>query len=63
MTGNDYIYAKANGTRAHKITIQAMWQLFLQQLIDSGGNVNDLVVTRNCCIFRMIPGEAELVSE
>ena len=37
--------------------------LFLQQLIDSGGNVNDLVITRNCCIFRMIPGEAELVSE
>ena len=35
MTGNDYIYAKANGTRAHKITIQVMWQLFLQQLIDS----------------------------
>ena len=63
MVGNDYIYAKAKGTRAHKITIQVMWQLFLQQLIDSGGNVNDLVVTRNCCMVRMLPGEAELVSE
>ena len=63
MAGNDYIYAKAKRTRAHKITIQAMWQLFLQQIIDSGGNVNDLVVTRNCCMVRMLPGEAELVSE
>ena len=63
MAGNDYISAKANGTRAHKITIQAMWQLFLQQLIDSGGNVNDLVVTHNCCMVRMLPREAELVSE
>ncbi len=63
MAGKDYIYAKAKGTRAHKITIQAMWQLFLQQLIDSGGNVSDLVVTRNCCMVRMLPEEAELVSE
>ena len=55
--------AKAKGTRAHKITIQAMWQLFLQQLIDSGRNVSDLVVTRNCCMVRVLPGEAELVSE
>ncbi len=61
MAGKDYIYAK--GTRAHKITIQAMWQLFLQKLIDSGGNVSDLVVTRNCCMVRVLPGEAELVSE
>ena len=50
MTGNDYIYAKATGTRAHKITTQARWQVFLQQLIDSGGNVNYLVDTRNCSI-------------
>ena len=63
MAGNDYRHPNANGSRAPKITIQAMWQLFLQQLIDSGGNLNDLVVTCNCCIFRMIPGEAELVSE
>ena len=63
MAGKDYIYAKAKGTRAHTITIQAMWQLFLQQLIDSGGNVSDLVVTRNCCMVRMLPEEAELVSE
>ena len=58
-----YIYAKAKGTRPHKITIQAMWQLFLQQLVDSGGNVSGLVVTRNCCIVRMLPEEAELVSK
>ena len=31
--------------------------------IDSGGNVSDLVVARNCCLARMVPGEAELVSE
>ena len=31
--------------------------------IDSGGNVSDLVFTRNRSIARMLPGEAELVSE
>ena len=31
--------------------------------MDSGGNVGDLVVSRNCCMARMIPGEAEMVSE
>ena len=31
--------------------------------IDSGGNVSDLVIARNCCMARMLPGEAELVSE
>ena len=31
--------------------------------IDSGGNVSDLVVARNCCLARMVPREAELVSE
>ena len=32
--------------------------------IDSGGNVSDLVVAaRNCCMARMLPGEAELMSE
>ena len=31
--------------------------------IGSGGNVSDLVVARNCCMARMLPGEAELVSE
>ena len=30
---------------------------------DSGGNVTDIVVARNCCMTRMLPGEAELVSE
>ena len=63
MAGKDYVSTKAKGTRAHKITIQAMWQLFLQQLIDSGGNVSDLIVTRNCWMVRMFPEEAELVSE
>ena len=29
----------------------------------SGGNVSDLVVARNCSMARMLPGEAELVSE
>ena len=31
--------------------------------IDSGGNVSDLALARNCCLARMVPGEAELVSE
>ena len=31
--------------------------------IDSGGNVSDLVLARNCCLARMLLGEAELVSE
>ena len=31
--------------------------------MDSCGNVSDLVVARNCCMTRMLPGEAELVSE
>ena len=31
--------------------------------IDNVGNVSDLVVARNCCLTRMLPGEAELVSE
>ena len=31
--------------------------------IDSGGNVSDSVFARNCCMARMLPGEAELVSE
>ena len=31
--------------------------------IDNGGNVRDLVVARNCCMARMLPEEAELVSE
>ena len=31
--------------------------------IDSGGKMSDLVVARNCFMARMLPGEAELVSE
>ena len=31
--------------------------------IDRGGNVSDLVFARNCSMTRMLPGEAELVSE
>ena len=27
--------------------------------IDSAGNVSDLVLARNCCLARMLPGEAE----
>ena len=27
--------------------------------IDGGGHVSDLVVARNCCMARMLPGEAE----
>ena len=26
---------------------------------DSGGNVSDLVLARNCCLTRMLAGEAE----
>ena len=32
MTGKDY--AKAKGTHAHKNTVQAMWQLLQQQLMN-----------------------------
>ena len=31
--------------------------------IDSGGNVSDLVLASNCCLIRMLPREAELVSD
>ena len=31
--------------------------------IESGGHVSDLIFARNCSIARMLPGEAELVSE
>ena len=31
--------------------------------MDSGGNVSDLVVARNCCMARMVPREVELVAE
>ena len=31
--------------------------------IDSGAYVSDLVLARNCCLARMLPGEAELVLE
>ena len=31
--------------------------------IDSGGNVSDLVLARNCCLARMLPREVELMSE
>ena len=31
--------------------------------IYSGGHVSDLVVARNCCMVRTLPGEAELLSE
>ena len=27
--------------------------------IDSGGNVSDLILARNCCLARMLPREAE----
>ena len=29
----------------------------------SGGTVSNLALARNCCLARMLPGEAELVSE
>ena len=31
--------------------------------IDSVGNVSDVVIARNCCMTRMLPREAELVSK
>ena len=30
-------------------------QLYEYLAIDSGGNVSDLVVARNCCMTRMLP--------
>ena len=39
-------------------------QLFNEYLaIDGGGNASDFVFARNCCLVRMLPGEAELVSD
>ena len=38
-----------------------MIQASASMSIDSGGRVSDLVVARNCCMARMLPGEAELV--
>ena len=35
---------------------------FVSKLATCGGNVSDLVVARNCCVTRMLPAEAELVS-
>ena len=35
----------------------------LNLAIDSGGHASDLIVARNCCMARMLPEEAELVSE
>ena len=35
----------------------------VNEYLDSGGNVSDLVLARNCCLARMFPEEAELVSE
>ena len=49
-----------------KIVIQAYLiaeLLWCNLAIDSGGNVSDLVVMHNCCTARMLPGEAESVSE
>ena len=37
--------------------------MFLGFIQFVGGNVSDLVLARNCCFARMLPGEAELVSE
>ena len=31
--------------------------------VNSGGKISDLVVARNCCMAKMLPGEAALVSE
>ena len=28
--------------------------------MDSGGNVSDLILARNCCVPRMLPGEAKI---
>ena len=44
--------------------VQSSWITCLYgSAIYSGGNVSDLVLARNCCLARMLPGEAELVSE
>ena len=38
-------------------------QLYEYLALDSGGNVSDLVVARNSCMARMLPGEYEFVLE
>ena len=46
-----------------KILIQVQPSFCFILPIDSGGNTSDLVFARNCCMARMLPREAELVSE
>ena len=46
-----------------KILIQVQPSLCFILPIDSGGNTSDLVFARNCCMAKMLPREAELVSE
>ena len=47
------------------LSIDACWLSCINEYlaIDSGGHASDLVVACNCCMTRMLPGEAELVSE
>ena len=52
------------GIFVHSMTLQFTQHCINEYLaIDSGGNVSDLVVARNCCMARMLPREVELVSE
>ena len=37
--------------------------IFVLSIDAPGGNVSDLVLARNCCMARMVPGEAEFLSE
>ena len=56
------------GSNPHLLPFRRLgiFVLFIGAPVDSavyGGHVSDLVVARNCCMARMLPGEAELVSE
>ena len=50
-----------NGNKYAQHHIRGALGIFV--LSDSGGNVSDLALARNCSLARMLPGEAELVSE
>ena len=71
--GRSYSWLVTPGTNPHLLPFRRLGIFVLSiyalvdsaeyLAIDSGGNVSGLVVARNCCMARMLPGEAEFVSE
>ena len=52
-----------SNSRCYRFVLSVNASCINDLAIDSGGNVSDLVISRNCCAARMLPGEVELVSE